>query len=150
MMTTSSPTRPLRTTTGYIVLRYIVSGSGVFGRLRWSRAHRPQAAALTSHWRVWPACARSPRAAGPVAGEAGRAHHPALVVHRPGRTRPTQPQPPQHPPHRHRLGHRRWWVGEWAGGVGRRARSLRGFASDGRDTQPRYQTAICEYSKGAG
>ena len=32
----------------------------------------------------------------------------------------------------------------------RRARSFRGFASDGRDTQPRYQTAICEYSKGAG
>ena len=49
MMTTSSPTRPLRTTTGYIVMRYIVSGLGVFGRLRWSRAHRPQATALTSH-----------------------------------------------------------------------------------------------------
>ena len=49
MMTTSLPTRPLRTTTGYIVLRYIVSGLGVFGRLRWSRAHRPQATALTSH-----------------------------------------------------------------------------------------------------
>ncbi|EGV14230.1 hypothetical protein HMPREF9058_2536 [Actinomyces sp. oral taxon 175 str. F0384] len=50
MMTTSSPARPLRTATGYIVMRYIVSGLGVFGRLRWSRAHRPQAAALTSHW----------------------------------------------------------------------------------------------------
>ena len=49
MMTTSSPARPLRTATGYIVMRYIVSGLGVFGRLRWSRAHRPQAAALTSH-----------------------------------------------------------------------------------------------------
>ena len=29
-------------------MRYIVSGLEVFGRLRWSRAHRPQAAALTS------------------------------------------------------------------------------------------------------
>ena len=46
---TSLPTRTLRTAAGDIVLRYIVSGLEVFGRLRWSRAHRPQAAALASH-----------------------------------------------------------------------------------------------------